>query len=72
MARTPALNTAQRPRYTHETAMYRISKLANHVAPEGVAYTRIADGDYEKSKHKLQGVSISRLFFCSPARPAGR
>ena len=52
--------------------MYRISKLANHVAPEGAAYTRIADGDYEKSKHKLQGVSISRLFFCSPARPAGR
>ena len=52
--------------------MHRISKLTHHVVPEGVVYARIADGDYEKSKHKLQGVSISRLFFCSPARPAGR
>ena len=56
--------------------MYRISKLANHVAPEGAAYTRIADGDYEKSKHKLQGVSIfCRSFFLlralSPALAAG-
>eukprot|EP01045_Picozoa_sp_COSAG04_P030716 COSAG04_NODE_5430_length_1622_cov_1.040053_3_plen_56_part_00 len=52
--------------------MHRISKLTNHVAPEGVAYTRIADGDYEKSKHKLQGVSSSRLFFCSRWPALGR
>ena len=38
--------------------MHRISKLTHHVVPEGVVYARIADGDYEKSKHKLQGVSI--------------
>ena len=41
--------------------MHRISKLTHHVVPEGVVYARIADGDYEKSKHKLQGVSRSRL-----------
>ncbi len=39
--------------------MHRISKLTHHVVPEGVVYARIADGDYEKSKHKLQGVRMS-------------
>ena len=47
--------------------MHRISKLTHHVVPEGVVYARIADGDYEKSKHKLQGVSI---FGSSSSAPA--
>jgi nucleoside-diphosphate-sugar epimerase len=34
--------------------MHRVSQLAQHVRPEPVVYTRIAEGDYERSKHKLK------------------
>lgn len=36
--------------------MHRVSKLAQHIAvtPQPVTYSRIAHGDYEKSKHKLK------------------
>ena len=36
------------------TGMYRLGKLAQHVATNPVVYARIADGDYERSKHKLK------------------
>ena len=35
--------------------MYRASKIVSHVVTEPVVYSRITDGDYERSKHKLKG-----------------
>ena len=45
--------------------MHRVAQLTHHVRPQPTASLRIADGDYERSKHKLRPGDT-----CAPASPS--